>query len=166
MRKLAHSFFCLATAMLLAMSASASETGETAYEYEDCGFYAGAGASLILPQGGGDLRRLAGATARAGWYVTEFWAVECEAAMMENNAQLGLSALWHWWGYEQFDPFFRFGAKGLIGRCDELGPMAGVGAFYHLTDNLSLRFDADAVLGLEGANEAVYQLGVGVQWSF
>ena len=35
-----------------------------------------------------------------------------------------------------------------------------------LTDSLSLRFDADATLGLDGKQEMRYTLTGGVQWSF
>lgn len=121
-------------------------------------------AKLVLPQGGGDLRRLGGAAVRAGYYLTEFWCFETEGAWFEDKAGLAADALWHWWGYERFDPFFTFGVRGWI-RGD-VGPKAGVGAFYHLTESLSLRFDADATLALDGETAMVYSVSGGLQWSF
>lgn len=130
-------------------------------------FYAGAGAMLVLPEGGSQMRRLGGAAARAGCYLNEFWAVEAEAAALENFAGLSAAVLWHWWGYERFDPFFTFGAKGWLGHGDgQLGPKAGIGSFYHLTDSWSLRFDADATLGLDTETETVYSVSAGLQRSF
>ena len=63
--------------------------------------------------------------------------------------------------------FFTFGAKGWFGGdAADVGPKSGFGFFYHLTDSLSLRFDADATLGLDGKQKMRYTLTGGVQWSF
>jgi len=129
-------------------------------------WFVGVNGTLFLPQGGSKMRRLGGASLRVGYYVSEFWAIEGEAAWLENVAGLSADALWHWWGYERFDPFFTFGAKGWIGRAGQVGPKVGIGAFYHLTDAWSLRGDADATLGLDTACEVDYSLSVGVQRSF
>ena len=129
--------------------------------------YAGAGATMVLPGGGSDLRRLSGASARFGYYFAEFWAVETEIASLEDYAGLSTDVLWHWWGYERFDPFFTFGVKGWIGRGDDqFGPKLGTGCFYHLTDSWSLRFDADVTMGLETETETVYTVSAGCQYSF
>ena len=48
----------------------------------------------------------------------------------------------------------------------DVGPTAGLGAFYHLTNEWSLRGDAQATLGLDGDCQMVYSLGFGVQYSF
>ena len=127
-------------------------------------WYVGASATLVMPQGGGDMRRLGGATARVGYYVTEALAVEADAAWLEDCAGLGVQGLWHIWGYERFDPFLTFGARGWIDG--DLGPVAGLGAFYHLTDNWSLRADAQATLGIDSDCDMVYSLGAGVQYTF
>jgi hypothetical protein len=108
--------------------------------------------------------RLGGATARVGYYVTEALAVEADAAWLEDCAGLGVQGLWHIWGYERFDPFLTFGARGWIDG--DLGPVAGLGAFYHLTDNWSLRADAQATLGIDSDCDMVYSLGAGVQYTF
>ena len=133
-------------------------------EYELDRWYVGASATLVMPQGGSDMRRLGGATARIGYYVTETLAVEADAAWLEDCAGLGVQGLWHFWGYERFDPFLTFGARGWIDG--DLGPVAGLGAFYHLTDSWSLRTDAQATLGIDGDCDMVYSLGAGVQYTF
>jgi hypothetical protein len=133
-------------------------------DYELDRWYVGASATLVMPQGGGDMRRLGGATARVGYYVTEALAVEADAAWLEDCAGLGVQGLWHIWGYERFDPFVTFGARGWIDG--DLGPVAGLGAFYHLTDNWSLRADAQATLGIDSDCDMVYSLGAGVQYTF
>lgn len=142
--------------------AEASAFEEDVVELER--WYVGGAGTVVLPQGGAGMRRLGGASARFGYYLTEFWAVEGEAAWLENAAGLAAGALWHWWGYVRFDPFFTFGVRGWI-RGD-VGPKAGVGAFYHLTESLSLRFDADATLALDGETAMVYSVSGGLQWSF
>ena len=138
--------------------------------------YVGMSGSVLLSQGGSKMHRLGGAAVRVGSYLNENWAVEGKAAWLENAAGLSVQALGHFqgwdlygnlFGYSRFDPFVTLGAKGWIGHGrGQVGPKAGLGAFYHLTDNWSLRADADATLGLETNCEMLYTLSVGVQWSF
>ena len=138
--------------------------------------YVGVSAAMTLPQGGSRLHRIGGAALRGGYYLSETWALEGEAAWLEDSAGLAVDALGHFqgwdlygdlFGYSRFDPFVTFGAKGWIGRdCGQVGPKVGLGAFYHLTDEWSLRADADATLGLETNCEMLYSLSVGVQYSF
>jgi len=128
--------------------------------------FVGVSGALVVPQGGQGARLRGGAGVRAGYYLTEFWAVEGGVAAFDGAAGLSADALWHWWGYERLDPFFTFGAEGCIGSDGQFGPKAGAGTFYHLTDSLSLRFDADAVLALDGGVAVDYALMVGVQFSF
>ena len=153
---------------------SATALAEVEVETTDS-WYVGASAQLMLPEGGSRLHHVGGAAVRGGCYLTENWAVEAEAAWLEDLAGLSAAALWHWqgsdfygdlFGYSRFDPFFTVGAKGWLGREGQVGPKAGVGAFYHLTDEWSLRLDADATLGLETRCEVDYTLAVGVQYSF
>jgi outer membrane protein W len=154
--------------MMFAAAAVAATLSAAAAEEEESGefdrWYVGASATLVLPQGGHSMRRLGGATARAGYYFTESLAVEADAAWLEDCAGLGVQGLWHIYGYERFDPFLTFGARGWIDG--DVGPTAGIGAFYHLTDSWSIRADAQATLGLDGECEMVYSLGAGVQYSF
>ena len=152
----------LAAVASLSVVSSAVEDDDDGYELDR--LYAGSSATLVIPQGGGDMRRLGGATARVGYYVTEALAVEADAAWLEDCAGLGVQGLWHFWGYERFDPFVTFGARGWIDG--DQGPVAGLGAFYHLTDNWSLRADAQATLGVDCDCNMVYSLGAGVQYTF
>ena len=146
--------------------------GEEAEEFG--GWYAGASAQLVLPQGGARMRRLGGGAARVGCYATDALAFECEAAWLEDRVGLAARALWHlhgWeefdklFGYERFDPFVTAGARGWIGR-GQVGPSAGVGAVYYLTDEWAIRAEADATLGVDADPAMVYSVSVGVQYSF
>ena len=149
-------------AALTAAAASADDAGWAEYDFERR--YADAQAAAMLPQGGSRMRRLGGGTVRLGYYASDFLAVEASASWMEDAAGLGLRGLWHWWGYEKFDPFFTFGANGLVEG--QYGPSAGWGCFWHFDDNWSVRFDAEATLGLDGAAEMLYTLAFGVQYAF
>ena len=156
-------------AVCLAFSSFAEEeaSGET-------GWYMGAAAQVVLPQGGSRMHRLCGGAARVGYYFTGSLALEAEAAWLENVAGLSARALWHlhgWeefnmlFGYERFDPFLTLGARGWI-HDGQVGPSAGVGAFYYLTDFWALRFDADLTLGLDTDVETAFTLSAGLQYSF
>lgn len=165
-----YAFFAFGSFALFCASNLAAATNEVSFAEEEAfdRFYVGLSGQLALPEGcAPHLRRLGGAALRGGYYLTEYWAIEGEAAWLEDSAGLAADALWHWWGFEQFDPFFTIGARGWIGRnIGQVGPKAGIGAFYHLTDAFSLRCDADVTLGLDTRVEADYTLQVGVQYSF
>lgn len=147
-----------------ALMSAAADTGEDSDEYDFDRWYVGASATIVLPQGGHPMRHVGGATARAGYYFTESLAVEADASWLENCVGLGMKGLWHVFGYERFDPFMTVGARGWIDG--DVGPSAGLGAFYHMTDNWSFRADAEATLGLDGDCAMVYSIGAGVQYSF
>lgn len=154
----------LALAAIPSFAAEEEENPFAYVEYDYEHWYVDAGPAVVIPQGGGDMCRRAGAMARIGYYADDFLAVEASAAWMERGAGLGLRGLWHWWGYEKFDPFFTFGANGWIEG--DAGPSLGTGTFWHFDDNWSVRFDADATLGLDGETEMIYQLGLSVQYAF
>ena len=166
----------LAAAAVLQLAATQSAAFAAEDSEEEGGWYVGVSGALLLPQGGSRMHRVGGAALRGGCYVSDDWAIEGEAASLEDAAGLACAALWHaqgWslygdlFGYSRFDPFLTAGARGWIGRgCGQVGPKAGIGAFYHLTDNWSLRADADATLGLDTAREMLYTISVGVQYSF
>ena len=160
--KAIRSVLLAAVAALSTVSFAIDGESEDGYELDR--LYAGSSATLVIPQGGSDMRRFGGATARIGYYVTESLAVEADAAWLEDCAGLGVQGLWHFWGYERFDPFVTFGARGWIDG--DLGPVAGLGAFYHLTDNWSLRADAQSALAVDCDCNMVYSLGAGVQYTF
>jgi len=165
-------------AAALSLSAALSN-GAEAGDCEESDFdrwSVGVSAAMTLPQGGSRMRTLGGAALRTSRYLTENLAAEGEVAWLEDCAGLGVAALWHlqgldfysrYFGYSRFDPFLSIGAKGWIGRSQgQVGPKAAIGAFYHLTDSLALRADADATLGLDTDCEMVYGIAVGVQYSF
>lgn len=147
-----------------------------AAEDTSCSWYAGGSAAIVLPQGGSQMRRAGGALVRGGCYLNDDLALEGEVGALEDMAEMGLSALWHWqgaaiygdyFGYSRIDPFFTLGAVGFVGGSrGQVGPRAGAGAFYHLTDSWSLRGDASAILGLDGETEVDYALSLGLQYSF
>lgn len=145
-------------------------------EEKECGyspFYVGAVAQMILPQGGHAVRTLGGGAIRAGSYLSSSLALEAEAAWLEDCCGLGVRALWHlhgWetfnrlFGYERFDPFLSAGARGWIEG--DVGPSLGIGGFYYLTDEWALRFDGEAVAGVDGDLQMLYSISVGMQFSF
>ena len=141
---------------------SAAESEWADYEYER--MYVGAQGSVLVPQGGARTRRQGGGVARAGYYVDDFLSVEAAASFLEEGAGLSLRGLWHWWGYEKFDPFFTFGAawwtEGVA------GPAAGWGCFWHFDDNWSLRFDAEAMLDVGPDSSIAFAISFGVQYAF
>ena len=180
----------LLSALVAAMVLPAS-----AEEVEDdvsCG-YVGAAGGLLLPGNGNSLKRAALVTARGGWYVDEYLALEAEA-LCAPHASSGaggtavwggsVQALWHLSGWEAFDklfgcerfaPFLTCGAQTLCAtrhvfadgsHRTGIGPTAGIGAFYHLTDNVSLRFDARAALAVDSPCGMTYALLAGLQYSF
>ena len=158
-------FFVLAACGVLPLLSAVSAVDDHCDGCDEPGrMYWGSSATALLPQGGSDMRRLGGGTARIGHYLSETFAVEADAAWLEDSVGLGIQGLWHFWGYERFDPFATIGARGWIDG--DVGPVAGLGAFYHLTDNWSLRGDAQATLGMDGGCEMVYTLGLGVQYAF
>jgi len=144
---------------------------------EEYGFdrwYVGLSGQLVLPQGGSKMRRLGGAAAQFGWCWSESLAFEGEAAWLEDRCGLAARARIHFnmletydklFGYSRFDPFVTLGAQGWINN-GQVGPAAGLGALYYLTDHWALRGDATATLGLETDVEMIYALGLGVQYSF
>ena len=156
--------------------------------------YLGASGGIFLPGNGSSLKRAAMASARGGWYVSDNLALELEGGCVPNavssrggNATVTAVAargLFHMtgieefdmlFGCERFDPFVTFGAAALFAsrhafadgsHRTAIGPTAGLGAFYHLTDSLSLRFDAAASMAVDTPCGMCYGLSLGLQWSF
>lgn len=132
------------------------------YDYEQ--WTVGTQGTLVLPQGGAKMHRRGGATIRAGYYIDDAWMLEGTAAWLEDSVGLGVNLLWHWWLYEPFDPFFTLGADGWIDG--GVGPSLGWGCYWHVDDNWSLRADAKATLDVDGADEMIYSLSLGLQYAF
>ena len=155
--------------------------------------YVGAAGGMLLPGNGTSLKRAALVAARGGWYLDEYLAVEAEA-LCAPHASSGVGgmavwggsvqALWHLSGWEAFDklfgcerfaPFLTCGAQALCAPrhvfADDshrtgIGPSVGFGAFYHLTDNWSLRAEARAALAVDSPCGMDYSILAGVQYSF
>jgi len=136
--------------------------------------YAGAAGAMVIPQGGGRMRRLGGGVARGGRYLSDALALECEAGAFENGAAMAARGLWHaqgwdWFGmlfgYERFDPFLSAGVRGWAPR-GQVGPCFGVGMFYYIDNSWALRADFEATLGLDSSAEADFSISVGLQYSF
>ena len=136
---------------------------EASYDYDR--FSIGLSATAIFPQGGEKMRHRSGTAVRLGYYVTEMLAIECEGNWLEERTGLALQGLWHWWGYERLDPFSTFGIRGWLPD-GQVGPTGGLGAFYHIDDHWSLRFDAHATLGVESTVGMIYSIEFGVQRTF
>ena len=160
MKKLA----ALAALAVLALAAQASETR----------LYTGAGAQALFPQGSSRMRHAVGGAVNAGVYLSDFLAIEAEAAWLEKSCGLSARALGHFalwnefdllFGSEKFDPFFTIGASGWM-RSGQVGPSAGLGALYYIDDDWALRFDATATLGLDTRCEMVYSVTAGIQRAF
>ena len=139
------------------------------------GAYVGVAGALTMPQGGSRVSRAGGAIARAGVYLSDSCSIEASAGQLEGYTAFGAGALVHFYtfdlydrffGYSAFDPFFTAGANGWLGeRRGQVGPSAGLGAFWHLDDNWSIRADATATLGLDADVEMLYTVTVGIQYS-
>ena len=121
----------------------------------------GVSATTLLPQNGIRPAHRTGGAVNLACYLNDFWSVTGEVACFGDTTGLGAGALWHWWGYERFDPFFTFGAKGWL--TGGIGPSGGVGAFFHLDERWSLFLSADATLDLDGRNGMIYTVSAGVR---
>ena len=90
MKKILLSFI---VAISLAVAAEPTFDGDE-YAMELDRWYAGASAVMALPQGGAHMRRVGGASARAGYYLDEFLSAEFEAAWCEDVAAVSGGFLW------------------------------------------------------------------------
>jgi len=168
----------------------AAEEEECSY----ASWYAGASGGVLLPGGESGLKRAASTSVRAGHYVTEMFAVEAEAASaphvvsrraggstLTSASVGGVLHLAHFtfydrlFGSERFDPFLSsglhcaFASRHVFADASHrtaLGPYAGIGAFYHLTDSLSLRAEARADLCCDSPCFMLYGVCAGIQYSF
>ncbi len=180
-------------AALLACGARAGTEADESGTADGGAWYVGAAGGMLLPGGGNSLRRAAEVSLRAGRYLDDFLAVELEGACAPNacsrdgNGALsgvavrglrhlsGFELYDNLFGCERFDPFVTFGAATRFGprhafadgsHRTALGPVAGVGAFYHLTDSLDLRVDAQAMLCVDSPCGMLYSVVAGLQWNF
>jgi len=105
---------------------------------------------------------------------SEAWSLDLTGLVVpydyNNTASrcgLGLSveALYHLTRFERFDPYLACGVGYYHGEASLAGPRAGIGVQYHLTEQLSLRFDARTMLSVE-EGDMLYSVGVGVSYRF
>ncbi len=185
MRKL---YLLSALVAVMVLPASAAEA------VDDISYgYVGTAGGMLLPGNGNSLKRAALVGARGGWYVDEYLALEAEAVCAPHvSSGAGgttvwggsVQALWHLSGWEAFDklfgcerfaPFLTCGAQTLCAtrhvfadgsHRTGIGPTVGIGAFYHLTDNVSLRAEARAALAVDSPCGMTYAILAGIQYSF
>lgn len=111
-----------------------------------------------------------------GAYVTELTAIETQVGLAERNIHAGVDYLIHWsalevydrfFGYSPIDPFFVIGADVWTRTGSSIaGPTAGIGAYYHLSEDWSLRTDAKGSLDVNGGCEMNYVVTVGLNYAF
>ena len=179
--------------LIFALAATATLPAEEEVDDGVSYGYVGAAGGILLPGNGNSLKRAALVAARGGWYLDEYLAVEAEALCAPHaSSDVGgtavwggsVQALWHLSGWEAFDklfgcerfaPFLTGGVQALCaprhGFADDshrtgIGPSVGFGAFYHLTDNWSLRAEARAAPAVDSPCGMTYALLAGLQYSF
>jgi len=157
------------------------------------GWYFGSSAGALMTSGGA-LDGVAAVSLRAGRYLSEYFALELEGwsapsagcgrggdAAIAGATLEGLFHLSGWeafdklFGCERFDPFATLGAGAVFAdrhvfadysHRTAFGPVFGLGAFYHLTDSLSLRGEGRAMLDCDTPAGAIFSVAVGLQYSF
>lgn len=158
------------------------------------GWYVGTSGGMLLPGNGNSLRRAAEIAVRGGHYFSDYFALELEGvcvpsavsgrggnatvsgALVEGVCHMsGWEAFDRLFGCERFDPFVSMGAAARFASRDvfahdarrtAIGPMFGLGAFYHLTDSWSLRGDLRAQLCCDSPCGMLYSVSLGVQYSW
>lgn len=138
------------------------------------------------PDPGTDLRGVQPAVVlRLGYdFADSPWSLEAFGSLARANRKsgsdaartvygLGAEALWHFDRYARFDPFLAGGLSYYGGNASPLWQdgqrahffaQAGVGAFYHLTETLSLRGDLRWHVGLTDDFLSFTTADVGLTW--
>ncbi len=156
-----------------------------AEELEYDRWYSSVAAGMLLPGGGSSLSQSATVNARFGYFLSESFAVESEFSVVPNAVSksagnqtlVGWAAqgVWHFMGYERFDPFLTFGVASFFGSRhvfednsfrNAFGPTVGIGALYHLTDHLALRADARGCMSVGTPAGVLFDVSLGMQYSF
>ena len=186
-------FFSLSILAAFAAFAAVAYPNEPEAVWLTSRSYVGVAGGMLMPGGGASVRRAADVAVRVGTAWSDYAEVELEAACAPNaSTRAGHEALsgvaarlvmhmngWEafdkLFGCERFDPFVTVGAATRFGARHAFadgshrtatGPTVGVGAFYHLTDSLDLRFDAQAMLGIDSPCSEMYTVCIGIQWNF
>lgn len=151
-------------------------------------WYVSPGIGMMFPEGNQPIDRGLNMNLRFGYDFSEHWSGEVEgswAPNMTNNGRwhqdsqsvfgVGADALYHFNRYNRFDPFLSAGWAVYMAEDDVFtegrhaymtGPRVGIGAMYHLTDNLSLRGDARALMSVNSTHEMLYTFDLGVAYRF
>ena len=74
-------------------------------------------------------------------------------------------ALYHLTRFERIDPYVACGVGYYNGPEQTVGPRAGAGILYHLTEQLALSVDTRATLSVDDG-AMMYQAGIGVSYTF
>ena len=106
--------------------------------------------------------------------VAEDWSLDLTGLVVPYNygntdSQCGLGfsveTLYHLTRFNRLDPYLACGAGYYHGESSLAGPRAGIGLQYHLTEQLSLRFDARTMLSVE-EGDMLYSVGLGISYRF
>ncbi len=165
--------------LLLPLVSTAAE--ELAYDR----WYSSVSAGMLMPGGGSSLSKSAMVNARFGYFLSESFALESEVNVTPNavshsagNQTLvgaAVQGVWHFLGYERFDPFLTIGFASFFGSRrvfeddsfrNAFGPTLGIGALYHLTEHFALRADARGCMCATAPAGIMFDVSVGVQYSF
>lgn len=180
--------------LLVFLAALAVPAITSAAEDSVAGGYVGASSGVLLPGNGNTLRRAAEVSVRGGYSITDYLALEVEGVCVPSavsraggNATVSgvsFASVWHFAGWEtfdrlfgceRFDPFMTLGVGSRWASRDvfgegapraAIGPVWGIGAFYHLTESWSLRADARAQLCCDSSCGMLYGVSLGVQYSW
>jgi len=139
------------------------------------------GAGILFVEGGQPVEGGAGAALALGYDVGEFWTAEVGVSWVPyvkgaGNAHIyGASGemLYHLDSYTSFIPYLAFGV-GYYGADDRVfrkgnargmaGPRAGLGAMYHLTEEIAFRADVRAFMAADAGCQMVYLGTVGMSF--
>lgn len=151
-------------------------------------WYVNPGVGMLFPQGGQAIDVGLNLSLRAGYELTDHWSAEGEFSIAPNMTDaggwsqsgqqvygVGADMLYHFRPYSRFDPFLSGGWAVYMANRPVFnkgkhrgmtGPRAGIGAMYHLTDNLSLRTDARAMMSVHSRTPMQYTWDAGVVYRF
>lgn len=192
MRKLISIIFAVAAAVSSVSGAVAEvPAGARAVSNgEDDRWYVGAGAGMLLPSTRLGLKSAATAVVRGGWNWTDVFALEAEGFAAPNvgasKSRYGrggalwgaaFQGVWHPFNYERLEPFVTFGAGamrdasnsrrfGSVGHDWVFGPRFGAGFWYFILENLSVRFDAGAMMAVDSPSVFAWGWNAGIVYSF
>lgn len=159
-------------------------------------WYVSPGVGMLFFEGNQAVDSPLNLSLRLGYDINEHWSVELEASDALNATAnggtrlgrknghksdahniwgVGLDALYHFDRYERFDPYVSLGWVYYHGDdrifsegsyYNHTGPRLGIGAFYHLNDNWSLRADGRFSVACDSTFETLYTADLGIAYHF